>query len=230
MTSPKAYHKVVASLLNRSRPATILDAPSGTGSLRALLNYPCRIDGVDLFASRPPGYESFRTFDLNSGLPDDLGVYDAVVCCEGIEHIGNPDNFFRSVRGHLSVNGLLLVTTPNTWYPQSRLQYLLRGFFPSFPCLVGKIERGTHMHIMPWSFPQLYLYLKLCGFGSITLHDVDEPKPKRAIEQVLGLPQQLYCRSKMRKAASEEEQSFWRQAGSRQSIYGRRLVVSAVPI
>jgi hypothetical protein len=123
---------------------------------------------------------------------------------------------------------MLIVTTPNVWYPASRLQYLLRGFFPSFPSLAGKIRRGTHMHLMPWSFPQLHLFLTLAGFARVRLHDVGEPKPRRLFEWLVGLPQYLYCASKARKAAGEDERSYWTQAGSRQSVWGRRLVVSAI--
>ena len=54
------------------------------------------------------------------------------------------------------------------------------------------------MHVMPWSFPQLYLFLTLAGFGGIGLHDVDEPRPKRLYEWLVGLPQYLYCASRAR--------------------------------
>lgn len=84
------------------------------------------------------------------------------------------------------------------------------------------------MHIMPWSFPQLFLYLTLTGFKGIALHDIDEPKPKRAYEWLLGLPQHLYCAQKRRAAKNEEERAFWSFVGSRQSVFGRRLVVSSV--
>ncbi len=225
----KSYQPVVAELINARRPGSILDAPSGSGWLKSLITYDCQIDGIDLFAPSPTGYRGFRNADLGRGFPQELGIYDAIVCCEGIEHFGNPEMFFTSAREHLSVNGLLIVTTPNVWYPQARLQYMLRGFFPSFPCLVGKIKQGTHMHIMPWSFAQLYLYLSLSGFKDINLHELNEPKPKRMYERVFGLPHRLYCLSKARRAGTEIERVFWRQAGSRQSIYGRRLVVSAVP-
>jgi SAM-dependent methyltransferase len=223
----KSYGKVVAQILNTHMPSSVLDAPCGSGWLRSLLNYDCRMDGMDLFAAAPSGYQLFRQVDLNLGLPTEMGIYDAIVCCEGIEHFGNPDLFFSTVRRHLSRGGLLVVTTPNTWYPEARLQYLLRGFFPSFPCLVGKIERGTHMHIMPWSFPQLYLYLSLTGFTNIAVHDVDEPMPKHLYEWLIGTPQYLYCARKQRKAVTAAERSFWALARSRASIYGRRLVVSA---
>ena len=85
------------------------------------------------------------------------------------------------------------------------------------------------MHIMPWSFPQLFLFLRLAGFQDIVLHDIhEEPMPKRTYEWLVGAPQLLYCRHKRRKAKTEEERDFWSQAGSRQSLFGRRLVVSAI--
>jgi hypothetical protein len=121
----------------------------------------------------------------------------------------------------------LIITTPNVWYPQAKLQYLLRGFFPSFPCLVGKIQRGTHMHIMPWSFAQMFLFLKLYGYSNIRLHDVPEKKPKHLYERVFGTPQRMYCLARAGKAGTEEERLFWQDAGSWQSVYGRRLVISA---
>ena len=225
----KPYQPVVASLLRQLRPATILDAPSGSGWLKGLLGFETRIDGLDLFAplTAPATYDMFRNVDLDFGLPNDLGLYEAIVCCEGIEHFGNPDLFFKTAHEHLMPGGQLIVTTPNVWYPEARLQYLLRGFFPSFPCLVGRIERGTHMHIMPWSFAHLYLFLRLNGFEKITLHDIDEPKPKRFYERFLGFPQVLYCRHKRNNSLTEEERTFWSFAGSEQAIYGRRLVVSA---
>ena len=33
---------------------------------------------------------------------------------------------------------------------------------------IGKVRRGSHMHILPWSFPQLHLFLTLAGFARIT--------------------------------------------------------------
>ena len=173
-----------------------------------------------------------RVSAIISGIPgvNVLGTEDGLsqwADGEGIEHFGNPDLFFKTAHKRLVPGGQLIVTTPNVWFPEARLQFLLRGFFPSFPCLVGRIERGSHMHIMPWSFAHLYLFLRLNGFEKITLHDIDEPKPKRLYERLLGLPQSIYCRHKRAKSLTEEERIFWSFAGSAQSIYGRRLVVSA---
>lgn len=223
-----SLRSVVAALLNDRQPRLILDAPCGSGWLANLLQYDFQIDGIDLFAPPPNRYRRFRRADLNLGLPNDLEKYDAIICCEGIEHFGNPESFLSSTRQHLNKGGMIVVTTPNTWHPAARLQYLFRGFFPGFPCLVENIERGIHMHIMPWSFPKLFLYLSLTGFSEITLHELhDEPKPKRVYEWLFGLPQFLYCAQKRRNARTNEGIAFWSHTGSLQSIFGRRLVVSA---
>jgi len=224
----KEYMPVVAALLRERGARAVLDAPSGSGWLRAMLPDSVDIDGLDLYDAQPNGYRDFRAADLDRGLPDDLPVYDAVVSCEGLEHIGNPELFLRSAAARLKPSGLIIITTPNTWHSAARLQYLMRGFFPGFPPLAGRIVRGTHMHIMPWSFPQLYLYLALAGFSEITLHDLDEPKPRRAWERLFGPLARAYCNSRLRKSAGDEERRFWKQAASLQSIYGRRLVVSAL--
>jgi len=228
LVAAKAYVPVVCALLAARRPSTILDAPSGSGWLPGQLTFRADVDGLDLFAQTPPaGYRRFEQHDLDQGFPQHLDRYEAIVSCEGLEHLGNPERFLASARERLMPGGLLIITTPNTWHPAARLQYLLRGFFPGFPCLVGRIERGTHMHILPWSFPQLYLFLSIAGFRDVRLHDLDEPKPRRAFEWLIAWPQWLYCRHKARRARGEEERGFWHQAGGRQSLLGRRLVVSA---
>jgi SAM-dependent methyltransferase len=227
MEAGKEYMPVVAAILKDAGAKTVLDAPSGGGWLRGLLGSDVAIDGVDLYDARPDGYRDFRVADLDRGLPDDLPAYDAFVTCEGIEHVGNPELLLRSAAARLNPGGTIIVTTPNTWHPAARVQYLTRGFFPGFPALAGRIAKGTHMHISPWTFPHLYLYLTLAGFRDVTLHDLDERKPRHAWEKPLGLPLKAYCASRLKKAKSEEERRFWTQAASPQSIYGRRLAVSA---
>jgi hypothetical protein len=83
------------------------------------------------------------------------------------------------------------------------------------------------MHITPWSFPQLFLYLKLAGYENIELHNTTDKKPQHFFEHIFGFPQKLYCKNKLKKSKSIEEKEFWKMSGSIQSIFGRRLVVSA---
>ena len=225
----KSYHPVVLELLALQQARRVLDAPSGDGWLAGRMEDSVLVDGVDLYASAPPGYQQVLAHDLNEGLPTTVqrGNYDAVVCCEGIEHVSNPLKLLQDARRALRPGGVLIVTTPNTWYPTARLQFLLRGFLPSFPSLVGRIAAGTHMHVMPWNYASLYLHFRLAGFESIRIHAVAGAQPKHWLEWLLGWPSWLYCRRRRRLSATAEEAVFWRDAGSRASQFGRQLVLSA---
>ncbi len=217
---------VAARIINTKRPASLLDAPCGSGWLLERITYRVEADGIDLFDAPGHKYRTFLTHDLDNGLPPDLPVYESIVCCEGIEHFGNPGLFLTSAWEHLDDKGFLMITTPNVWYPASKLQFLARGFFPGFPSLAGKIRRGTHMHIMPWSYPQLYLFLKLYGFTNITIHSEPLNRPKHFMERLVALPQKLYCKNKLRKS-SGSERAFWKDAVSSASIHGRHLIITA---
>lgn len=219
---------VVAELLNELKPHYILDAPAGRGWLPLMLQFEHEIDGVDLYETKLPAYRHYIEADLDQPFPKSISSYDAIVCCEGIEHFGNPLQFLKNAFQALNHEGVIIVTTPNTWYPGAKLKYFLNGFHPSFPPLVGHIEAGTHMHITPWSYPHVYTYLTLAGFHGIQLHDLpEEKKPKHTFERVFGWPQRAYCRQKERAAETSEQKQFWRDSGSDQSTLGRRLVVSA---
>ncbi|MBF0447407.1 MAG: class I SAM-dependent methyltransferase [Magnetococcales bacterium] len=223
----KPYQPVVLKILRELKPASILDAPSGSGWLGNSLDRACEIDGLDLYTQHRPPYGRFANGNLDEGIPDDFPTYDCIVSCEGIEHLLTPALFMRHAKNHLNPGGTIILTTPNVWYPGAKLQYFLRGFFPSFPNLVDQIKPGSHMHVTPWSFPQLYLVLRLLGFENITLHPTDVPAPKHFYERILGLPHALYCRSKLRQAQTPESRDFWQMAGSPASLYARGLVVSA---
>jgi 2-polyprenyl-3-methyl-5-hydroxy-6-metoxy-1,4-benzoquinol methylase len=225
----KSMQLSIMSIIHTIRPKKILDAPCGDGWFGLNLNYSAIIDGIDLYqpkASSMKSYRKFRKYDLDFGIPFH-GNYDAIVCCEGIEHIGNPDLLIKSAKKSLNKNGMLIISTPNTLHPASKLQFLIRGSFPGFPYLIGKIKAGSHMHISPMTFPQLYLLLKKNNFKEIKLHSIQEKKPKRLYEYFFGIPQFLYFKYKAIKSKNAEVKDFFIQAGSKQSIYGRRLVVSA---
>jgi SAM-dependent methyltransferase len=207
----------------------LLDAPCGDGWLKIRLSFDVEVDGIDLYTDSSPGYRTVLQADLDAGIPSHLPMYDAVLCCEGLEHFGNPLLFLKSAHHRLRKDGLLVISTPNIWYPAARLQYLIRGFFPSFPCLVGRIIRGSHMHITPWSFPQLYLYLILAGFADIQLHEEPLSKAKHSWEKIVALPQIIYCRRRMKKIQTKEESDFWHATLADGSLFGRHLIVTARP-
>lgn len=224
--SRKAYRPVVERLLRKISPQHILDAPCGHGWLRDSLNETVILDGIDLFCTAPKGYRNFWSIDFSAGLPDFLPRYDCVVCCEIIAYIGNPLMFLKSVRDRLVADGSIVISTPSVWYPQSRVQFLLRGYFPAVPSWLRDATIAEPGHITPITFPNLYMYLSQSGFKNIQLHSVQKG-PKHWFEWIIGFPQWLYCRDQLRKAKSDEAISFWKIAGSRSSIYERQMVVSA---
>jgi SAM-dependent methyltransferase len=224
----KAYEPIVGEIVRGAGAKSVLDLPSGTGWLRQQISDPAvALDGIDLYEGKPAGYRNFLNHDLDLAWPDSLTKYDAIVSCEGLEHIANPGLFFASARDHLNPGGTLVITTPNTWHMKSRLQYLMRGFFPGFPSLVGKIKKGTHMHISPWSWPHLYLYLSLAGFEKIELHPCFGDDRTSVIERIFAKVLRSNPGKKARKASSEEEKRYWETAASDASMLSRRLVVSA---
>jgi 2-polyprenyl-3-methyl-5-hydroxy-6-metoxy-1,4-benzoquinol methylase len=150
----------VVEFLLTKKFKTVLDVPSGNGWLYQMLPKGTDIDGIDLFENKQEGYRDFWQHDLDEGLPSAVGKYDLICYCEGIEHVGNPLLLLRSFYNALNKGGMIIVTTPNIWYPQSRLQFLVRGFFPSFPSLVdSQINFGSHMHIPHGPIATLSLFI-----------------------------------------------------------------------
>jgi 2-polyprenyl-3-methyl-5-hydroxy-6-metoxy-1,4-benzoquinol methylase len=223
---PDSSKKIIINIINKLKPKTILDAPCGKGWLSSSLGYGYEIDGIDLYENLSSGYRKIYKINLDKGISSELPKYDCIVCYEGIEHFGNPLLFFQSAKDKLNEEGTLIISTPNILYPNAKLQYFLKGFFPSFPCLVGKVVYGTHMHIMPWNFHQLYLYLKLAGFVEIRLHEEELSKAKHFWEKILGIPQLFYSRKKLKKTKYMEEVEFWREASKEGAIFGRHLIVT----
>jgi SAM-dependent methyltransferase len=228
----RPYRPVVLSILKDRACRSVLDAPCGHGWLgRAIKRQDGDkpwVDGVCLYEEPYPdsGYRHFIEHDLDHPLTPPAQRYDAVVCGEALHLLTNPGVALASFRDCLEAGGTLIVTTPNTWHMSSRLQYLLRGFHSGFRATIGK-ERGEYITYIPWSFNQLHVFLTHYGFVDITLHEVDEPKPRRWAERLVAVPSQLYGRGKQRRAGNAEERQYWQQLSSRQSLYGRWLVVSA---
>jgi len=217
----------VTELVRSLQPKSVLDAPCGKGWMVKEFGADTVVDGLDLYEAPPENYRTFQRCDLDNGIPEELPLYDLITCCEGMAYLGNPELFLRNAREHLTQDGTLLISTPSVWSPESRLQFGLRGFFPGHPCLAGRVKKGTHMHIMHWSFPQLFLFLRLTGFSQIRIHEQPLGVPKHFYERILAIPQQIHCKLKQSRAKNAEELDFWKSAGSGPSIFGRNLIVTA---
>lgn len=231
--STSLYRPVVMSILKAHGARTILDAPCGSGwlgeAVRAGSIDVDVLDGMELWDFPDPSlpYRKVQEQDLDKPIPEPEQRYDAVVCGEAIHLVANPGVVLENFRRVLRPGGIAIITTPNTWYPRSRLQFMLRGFHSGFRPAIGKERGKDYITYFPWTYPQLHLLLSHYGYEDITLHEVDEPKPKRFAERLLALPARLYYAQRRRKAPTREEAHYWEQAGRPQSVYGRWLVMSA---
>jgi len=120
--------QIVLKIIERINPSSILDVPCGDGWLSKKIKKTIQIDGIDLYGEEALGYREWRRFNLEDGLPSDLGAYDCIVSCEGIEHIGNPELFLRTAYTHLNHGGTILLTSPNVWYHNQNYSIFLGDF------------------------------------------------------------------------------------------------------
>lgn len=93
-------------------------------------------------------------------------TFDVIVAGELIEHLANPGRFLAECRRHLVPEGLLMMTTPNTF----AVNYLVKGL------LFGHVEL-FHDHVNAYTPPLLTELLRRHGFGVIQLEYFTERNP-----------------------------------------------------
>lgn len=227
MNENKAHRRTVARVLNAIRPQAVLDICCGDGWLPRALAQPTVVDGIDFYESAPEGYAQFQTADFNLGIPETFGQYDAAICCEAMGYLQNPGLFLQSVRAHLKPDGVFVLSLPNPNYAGARINHLIQGFPRSYSWFTQNHSAEPHMPWLTLGLFQLWLLLGLNGFADITVHDVDEKKPRRQSERIIGCLIKTYARKKIKSASSAAVAQLWRQALSDQVVYGRQLVISA---
>ena len=227
----KAHRETVARVLNARAPASVLDICCGDGWLPQALTSPAEVHGLDFYADAPAGYAWFQTADFNQGIPASFPQYDAAICCEAMGYLQNPGLFLQSVRAHLKPGGTFVLSVPNPNYAGARVNHLIQGFPRSYSWFAQNSTPEPHMPWLTLGLFQLWLLLGLNGFSQITVHEVNEKKPRRASERIVGCLIKAYARKKLQSATTPAVAELWRQALSDQVVYGRQLVVSAtVPL
>jgi SAM-dependent methyltransferase len=144
------------------RPKRVLDCPAQNVWLSEQLvahGIAC-VAGDILYPQEPiiaaDGLLVVQRADLNAPLPFQSEEFDAIICLEGIEHGQNPSLVLRELARCLRPGGAAFLSCPNILNIKSRLKYLLRGSFYSFPHLIaGEESPDGHIHITPTSYPML---------------------------------------------------------------------------
>lgn len=115
--------------------ARCLDVGCGAGGFAPLLAERFRVvSGVDLSltlarAAKGRGMRALCADVDEAELPYVDAAFDAIVCCDVLEHVFDPVTFVQRVTRVLRPHGLFVVSVPNIRY-WPRVRSLLRGYFP----------------------------------------------------------------------------------------------------
>jgi SAM-dependent methyltransferase len=168
-------HDRVVEMMAEEPGGKVLDVPTGTGILAERLqkmgfDVRCCDINPDYFSA--PGLK-VEIGDLNGHLPYGDGLFDYVLCIDGIEHVENPFHALREFRRVLKKGGRLFLSIPNYLNIERRLRFLFMGTFSKIPSheTVEEIWKGdlSMAHLSPLGYPLLKFMLEHYGFRILRL-------------------------------------------------------------
>ena len=111
----------------------------------------------------------FRALDLNERLPFPTDAFDLVYAIEVFEHLHRPYDVLRECHRILKPGGFLVVSTPNLLHLQSRMRFLLTGFYDLYqPPSADPANAGRLCgHIMPLHLAYYAYGLRRVGFSEV---------------------------------------------------------------
>ena len=194
-------------IANRLRACrTVLDVGAGHGILLALLHelgHECHgVDVVDQTAAYPGVYAArgipFRVCNVEiDPLPHAEGTFDAVVCCQALEHFSHSHlPAVREMRRVLRAGGLVEIDVPNVASFRNRSR-LLRGknitydyrehYLHARPLLYKGHSFYPLRHNREFTREELALLLAEAGFGEIEVRFLKSRRHRTGLERVKNL-------------------------------------------
>ena len=121
-------HATILRWLEHHPPANLLDLGCSGGLLSERVRaFGHTITGVDVLEIEGirDRVDCFIQANLDEGLPDAVaehGPYDVVLCADILEHVRQPEQLLRAIRGLLAPGGVLIASVPNFghWYARVR--------------------------------------------------------------------------------------------------------------
>lgn len=134
---PHSSHSVILRWLGAGRGRRLLDVGAADGLLsRGLTEHGWRVTGVERDAAAAAAgsryCERMIVADLDRGLPDVGGPFDAIVYADVLEHLASPAAGLAYVDRDLAPGGDVIVSVPNVAHLWIRLS-LLAGRFQYGP-------------------------------------------------------------------------------------------------
>lgn len=162
--------KVADFICTNGQPQqTIFDIPAGNGLFADYLREnDFKVICGDINTER----QDYIYINMEQKLPIEDGVFDFVVCMEGVEHVINPYQLISELCRITKDNGYIIITTPNIQSLYSRLKFLFTGIFYQFEPEFTRhpknmtVDRG---HITPFSYIQLNYILEEFNFEPILI-------------------------------------------------------------
>lgn len=178
-TNDRAWALITGRLASGSR---VLDIGAGRGHMARrvgawLAAAGARVDEQMVAADiDPSAFEArevpFQAIDFNRPMPFEDGSFDLLYAIEVTEHLHRPYDFIAECHRLLRPGGWLVVSTPNVLELQSRLRYLLTGFWNLYqPPSTDPANAGRLCgHVMPLHLAYYDFGLRRAGFSDISYH------------------------------------------------------------
>jgi 2-polyprenyl-3-methyl-5-hydroxy-6-metoxy-1,4-benzoquinol methylase len=120
-----SHQRLLASFAGRA-PGTVLDLGCATGLVGGQLrDWGHQVTGVDLLANPIAArrLDRFVVADLEEGVPEELGQFDAVLAADVLEHLPRPEDFLTELHATVRPGGRVVACIPNFghWYPRLRV-------------------------------------------------------------------------------------------------------------
>jgi SAM-dependent methyltransferase len=228
--SRSEIHPAISQIMKDMPRGSLLDFPSGTGSLAwRLKNEGFAVTGADIApeAFKNPEIE-IRQGNLNELFPFDKDQFDYACFIEGPEHVENVFQCLREFARVLKPGGILVISLPNYSNLQNRIKQFLNGVIEpvvSYESLKSDYVGNEFMiHINRLPYPMIRMALEFAGFKIESVNQDRQKKKQRLLWPIAWFIQLLtYLRGE------KAQRKYWMKDNNATSVLmgGNTLILTA---